>query len=121
MTLTIRLLGRPVVERDGQAVPPPRGRKTWALLAYLVLAERPQGRRHLAELLFADADDPLGALRWSLAELRLRYRLEAPGVPADRLAALVDWAERHSPVSTAARRELPVAVEVDLADAPPGG
>ena len=54
-------------------------------------------------------------------ELRLRYRLEAPGVPADRLAALVDWAERHSPVSTAARRELPVAVEVDLADAPPGG
>jgi uncharacterized OsmC-like protein len=54
-------------------------------------------------------------------ELRLRYRLEAPGVPAERLAALVDWAERHSPVSTAARRELPVAVEVDLAGAPPGG
>jgi organic hydroperoxide reductase OsmC/OhrA len=54
-------------------------------------------------------------------ELRLRYLLEAPGVPAERLAALVDWAERHSPVSTAARRELPVAVEVDLAGAPPGG
>jgi uncharacterized OsmC-like protein len=54
-------------------------------------------------------------------ELRLRYRLEAPGVPAERLAALVEWAERHSPVSTAARRELPVAVEVDLAEAPPGG
>jgi uncharacterized OsmC-like protein len=54
-------------------------------------------------------------------ELRLRYRLEAPGVPAERLAALVDWAERHSPVSTAARRELPVAVEVDMAGAPQGG
>jgi DNA-binding SARP family transcriptional activator len=78
VTLTIRLLGRPVVERDGQAVPPPRGRKTWALLAYLVLAERPQGRRHLAELLFADADDPLGALRWTLAELR--RALGAPGL-----------------------------------------
>jgi tetratricopeptide (TPR) repeat protein len=27
-------------------------------------------RRHLAGVLFADADDPLGALRWTLAELR---------------------------------------------------
>jgi hypothetical protein len=35
--------------------------------------------------------------------------------------ALVDWAERHSPVSTAARRELPVAVELDLGAAPPEG
>jgi hypothetical protein len=117
----ICLLGPPAIQRDGRPARPPRGRKAWALLAYLLLADRPPSRRHLAELLFADADDPLGALRWSLAELRLRYRLEAPGVPADRLAALVDWAERHSPVSTAARRELPVAVEVDLADAPPGG
>jgi hypothetical protein len=41
-----------------------------ALLAYLLLADRPPGRRHLAELLFGDADDPLGALRWTLAELR---------------------------------------------------
>jgi uncharacterized OsmC-like protein len=54
-------------------------------------------------------------------ELRLRYRLEAPGVPAERLRALVDWAERHSPVSTAARRELPLAVELDQGAAPPGG
>jgi uncharacterized OsmC-like protein len=50
-------------------------------------------------------------------ELRLRCRLEAPGVPAERLRALVDWAERHSPVSTAAGRELPVAVELDLGEA----
>ena len=68
--LTIRLLGRPSIERDGQPVRPPRGRKAWALLAYLLLAERPPSRRALAELLFADADDPLGALRWTLAELR---------------------------------------------------
>jgi DNA-binding SARP family transcriptional activator len=67
--LTIRL-GPPAIERDGQQVRSPRGRKAWALLCYLVLAERPQSRRHLAELLFADADDPLGALRWTLAELR---------------------------------------------------
>ncbi|GIH22097.1 hypothetical protein Aph01nite_04070 [Acrocarpospora phusangensis] len=68
--LTIRLLGRPVIERDDVAVRQPRGRKAWALLGYLLLTGRPQTRRHLAELLFADADDPLGALRWTLAELR---------------------------------------------------
>jgi DNA-binding SARP family transcriptional activator len=70
VTLTIRLLGPPAIERDGSAAPPPRGRKAWALLAYLLLADRPPGRRQLAELLFGDADDPLGALRWTLAELR---------------------------------------------------
>jgi DNA-binding SARP family transcriptional activator len=68
--LTIRLLGRPTIERDGQPVRSPRGRKAWALLAYVLLAERPPSRRALAELLFRDADDPLGALRWTLAELR---------------------------------------------------
>jgi DNA-binding SARP family transcriptional activator len=66
----IRLLGPPAIERDGASAPPPRGRKAWALLAYLLLAERPPSRRHLAELLFGEADDPLGALRWTLAELR---------------------------------------------------
>ena len=72
----IRLLGPPAIERDGVPAPPPRGRKAWALLAYLLLAERPPGRRHLAELLFDEADDPLGALRWTLAELR--RKLGAP-------------------------------------------
>ncbi len=70
MSLAIRLLGTPQIERDGVAMPPPRGRKTWALLAYLVLSERPPPRSRVASLLFAEADDPLGALRWSLADLR---------------------------------------------------
>jgi DNA-binding SARP family transcriptional activator len=68
--VTIRLLGRPAIEGDGRPVRSPRGRKAWALLGYLLLAERPPSRKHLAELLFGDADDPLGALRWALAELR---------------------------------------------------
>ena len=42
----------------------------WALLAYLIRAETPLSRGRLASLLFADADDPLGTLRWNLAELR---------------------------------------------------
>src|SRR4029453_14541915 len=70
VTLSIRLLGPPALERDGRSVAAPRGGKAWAVLAYLLLAERPPGRRQLAELLFGDADDPLGALRWTLAELR---------------------------------------------------
>ena len=70
MTLTIRLLGRPSLAGPDGPVAPPRGAKAWGLLAYLLLSERPATRRELAGLLFATADDPLAALRWSLAELR---------------------------------------------------
>ncbi len=68
--LVIRLLGRPKIERDGEIGASPRGHKAWAVLAYLALAERPVPRAHLAELIFTSANDPLGALRWTLAELR---------------------------------------------------
>ena len=70
MSLHIRLLGEPCLERDGDRIAGPRGNKGWALLAYLLLGRRPPARRKLAELLFSEADDPLGALRWSLAQLR---------------------------------------------------
>ena len=68
--LTVHLLGRPAIRRDGVAAPRPRGRKAWTVLAYLALAEHPVPRARLAGLMFADADDPLGALRWTLAQLR---------------------------------------------------
>jgi DNA-binding SARP family transcriptional activator len=70
MSLAIHLLGTPRIERDGQTVVAPRGRKCWALLAYLLLCDARCSREHLAHLLFADADDSLGALRWNLSELR---------------------------------------------------
>jgi DNA-binding SARP family transcriptional activator len=70
VSLAIRLLGKPQLERDRVLVPPPRGRKTWALLAYLLLCERPPPRSRVASVLFSEADDPLGALRWSLVDLR---------------------------------------------------
>lgn len=47
-----------------------RGHKAWGLLAYLVAQRQAVGRPHLARMLFADADDPLAALRWNLSELR---------------------------------------------------
>jgi DNA-binding SARP family transcriptional activator len=70
VSLAIRLFGAPQIERGGVAAPPPRGRKTWALLAYLLLCDGPPPRSRVASLLFSEADDPLGALRWSLADLR---------------------------------------------------
>ncbi|HEX8345925.1 MAG TPA: BTAD domain-containing putative transcriptional regulator [Actinoplanes sp.] len=70
MTLAVHLLGRPRLTRptgDGYRF---RSRKSWAVLAYLLLSDRPPTRSRLAALLFADADDPGRALRWSLAEIR---------------------------------------------------
>src|SRR5580692_10086081 len=75
MTRRVRLLGSPRIEEDGQSCPAPRGVKSWAVLARVALAERPVGRRELARELFGEADDPLGALRWSLADLRRSFRL----------------------------------------------
>jgi DNA-binding SARP family transcriptional activator len=74
-TFVIRLLGPPEIARDGVVLAPPRGHKAWAVLAYVVLAERPVARSQLAWLLFGDAEDPRGALRWTLAELRRALRV----------------------------------------------
>src|SRR4051794_21793283 len=68
--VAVHLLGRPRIEVDGADGYRFRSRKSWALLAFLVLAERPPTRSRLATLLFAEADDPLRALRWCLAEIR---------------------------------------------------
>lgn len=47
-----------------------RGHQSWAVLARVLLSERPLHRRQLAHELFPDTVDPLGALRWCLAALR---------------------------------------------------
>jgi DNA-binding SARP family transcriptional activator len=80
MSLEVHLLGRPVISSDAGASYRFRSRKSWALLAYLILHERPPTRAHLASLLFSEADDPLRALRWSLAEIR---RALGPGAEVD--------------------------------------
>lgn len=70
MSLQIRLLGTPAAADGEFEVYRPRGRKTWALLAYLILSPQPPSRSQLCSLLFDQADDPLRALRWNLSELR---------------------------------------------------
>jgi DNA-binding SARP family transcriptional activator len=58
------------VSEDGVPGRGPRGRKAWALLAFLLGADAPVPRDRLGALLFPDATDGLAALRWNLAELR---------------------------------------------------
>ena len=90
--LAIHLLGSPLVERGGVRAAPPRGRKAWALLAYLLATEaahtrHAHTRQWLAELLFEEADDPLNALSWNLSELRRLLGVGlSPGGETVRLA-----------------------------------
>ena len=68
--LTIRLLGPPLVELDGEPVNVDT-RKAIALLAYLAVAEQPQSRAVLATLLWPESDETRGrsALRRTLTAL----------------------------------------------------
>lgn len=67
---SVQLLGRPRARVDGVEVGAPKGAKVWGLLAYLAASKRSHPRSELAELLFGEAADPLGALRWNLAAMR---------------------------------------------------
>lgn len=77
------LLGGVRVLRGGRPLDLPPSRKTRALLGYLALAPRAQGRQKLCDLLWEGPGDPRAALRWSLAKLRpllddvLRVRIVA--------------------------------------------
>jgi DNA-binding SARP family transcriptional activator len=67
------------VVRGGVRLELPPSRKTRGLLAYLALTGRPHRRDRLCALLWDVADDPRGALRWSLS--RLRPLVDEPGRP----------------------------------------
>ncbi|MFN8643969.1 MAG: AAA family ATPase [Candidatus Binatia bacterium] len=70
LVLHLRLLGEMELNRDGRRLALPPSKKTRALLAYLVVTQRPQRRDRLCGLLWDVADDPRAALRWSLSKLR---------------------------------------------------
>ena len=81
MALRILLLGSPELMNDGRQIDIP-GVRPLALLAYLILNEKPQSREHLANLLFDGPDDPRASLRWTLSQLRKAISAEA--IHADR-------------------------------------
>lgn len=101
MVLSIRLLGTPAVFGDDGVERPVRGRQAWAVLARVLLADRPVWRRQIAAELFPDAVDPLGSVRWCLASLR---------------RALGPAALNGDPISA----DLPPGTRVDLWDAENG-
>jgi pimeloyl-ACP methyl ester carboxylesterase/DNA-binding SARP family transcriptional activator len=72
--LSLGLLGPFVATRGGEPVAFPPSLKTRALLAYLAVTGRPHRRDRLCRLLWDVADDPRGALRWSLSRLRALAR-----------------------------------------------
>lgn len=65
------------MEQAGLVADAPRGHKVWGLLTYLVRSRVPPSRQQLASLLFPEADDPLGTLRWTLSSLRRGLGREA--------------------------------------------
>lgn len=61
-------------------------------------------------ILAMDDDVPAGPL-----SSRVRVRITADGVEPQILRELVEWADRHCPVSDGLRRVVPTTVEVDSA------
>jgi DNA-binding SARP family transcriptional activator len=90
--LRVRLMGPPRIESSTGASRQVRGQKAWALLARILLADRPLTRRELSSELFPDADDPLGSLRWTLAALRKALGSAAllTGDPVEPAPSVVD-------------------------------
>lgn len=62
-------------------------------------------------LLGMDDSVPAGPL-----SSRIRVRISAEDADPERLRELVEWADRHSPVSDAVRRAVPTSVEVEIAE-----
>ncbi len=84
--IAVRLIGPTRITLGEGELALPASRKTRAILAYLLLADRPVSRQQLCELFFDLPDDPRAALRWSLS--KLRPVLGADGT--DRIVTLRD-------------------------------
>jgi pimeloyl-ACP methyl ester carboxylesterase/DNA-binding SARP family transcriptional activator len=82
--LSLGLLGPFVLNRGGGPVVLPQSQKTRALLAYLAVTRRPHRRERLCGMFWDVADDPRGALRWSLSKLRALDDEDTPRIRADR-------------------------------------
>ena len=62
-------------------------------------------------ILGMDDEVPAGPL-----SSRTRVRITADGVDPKALCELVEWADRHSPISDAIRRAVPMSVDIESAE-----
>ena len=84
MVLGIRLLGKPSIVDDSGSQRAIRGFQAWAVLARILLSDRPLSRRQLATEFFPETLDPLGSLRSCLASLRRAIGPDTfPGDPVE--------------------------------------
>jgi DNA-binding SARP family transcriptional activator/tetratricopeptide (TPR) repeat protein len=108
---TLHLLGPFVARANGREVT--LRRQTRALLAFLSLADQPHSRQSLCDLLFAEANDPLGALRWHLSQLRQQLGAHAIRSVGERvqLDPQMVWVDVHEFRHLLAHRwaDLPLA------------
>lgn len=82
--LRLHLLGSIELVHEGERVALPRSKKCRALLGYLAVTGREHRRERLCELFWDVADDPRGALRWTLSRLRSVLPEGADVLQADR-------------------------------------
>ena len=68
----------------GERLSLPRSKKCRALLGYLAFSAQPQRRERLCNLFWDVADDPRGALRWTLSRLRAALPAGCDVLQADR-------------------------------------
>ncbi|WP_189522417.1 hypothetical protein [Mesorhizobium sp. M5C.F.Ca.ET.164.01.1.1] len=89
------MLGELVVLRGAREIALPPSKKTRALLAYLVVANRRQRRDHLCRMFWEVPDDPRASLRWSLSKLRhiINQNGDEGCLKADRESVLFDTAK----------------------------
>ncbi len=117
--LEIRLFGELRLIRSGVDTVLPPSRKARAVLAYLILTNRPQRRERLCEMFWDLPDDPRGSLRWALSKIRalvndpVTTRIEAD---RDRVAfapraVKIDYAEIKSTLSEG-KTKLPVLCDI---------
>ncbi|MEG8012997.1 alpha/beta fold hydrolase [Sphingomonas sp. 22R3R2A-7] len=117
--LAITLLGPLAVVSAATAAKLPPSRKTRALLAYLIVEDRPHLREHLCDLLWDDGpDDPRGALRWSLSKLRAVIDVDRRCLIADRETVALRQDELETDLQRASRAlHADIAVADDMVDA----
>jgi pimeloyl-ACP methyl ester carboxylesterase len=134
VALEIDMLGGLEVRHDGRPLPLPASRKARALLAFLLLAGRPQHRERLTDLFWDRPDDPRASLRQALSRLRpLLNTVDGERLKTDRervwieqqdiAVDLVRWRERvaaglspHELAAARAALDQPLLAGLDLPD-----